>query len=72
MPQAVSCQLVTAEAGFAPSSVHVGFVVDRVALGQIFLQVFRVPLSVSFHHGSPYSYVTCGMNSRPIGHMSET
>jgi hypothetical protein len=28
-------------AGFAPGSVHVGFVVDKVALGQVFLQVLR-------------------------------
>jgi hypothetical protein len=27
--------------GFAPGSVHVGFVVDKVALGQAFLRVFR-------------------------------
>jgi hypothetical protein len=40
--------------GFAPGSVHVGFVVDKVVLGQ---DVFRVhfPLSISFHRESPYS-----------------
>jgi hypothetical protein len=27
--------------GFDPGSVHVGFVVDKVALGQVFLQVLR-------------------------------
>jgi len=27
--------------GFAPGSVHVGFVVDKVALGQVFLRVLR-------------------------------
>jgi hypothetical protein len=28
-------------AGFDPGSVHVGFVVDRVAPGQVFLRVLR-------------------------------
>jgi hypothetical protein len=27
--------------GFDPGSVHVGFVVDKVALGQVFLRVLR-------------------------------
>jgi hypothetical protein len=27
--------------GFAPGSIHVGFVVDNVALGQVFLRVLR-------------------------------
>jgi tRNA A37 threonylcarbamoyltransferase TsaD len=29
--------------------VHVGFVVDKVAMGQIFLRVVGFPLSISFH-----------------------
>jgi hypothetical protein len=29
--------------GFALASVHVGFVVDKVALGQVFLRVLRFP-----------------------------
>jgi hypothetical protein len=36
--------------GFAPGSVRVRFVVDKVALGQVSLQVLRFPLSISFHH----------------------
>jgi hypothetical protein len=28
---------------FAPRSVHVGFMVDKVALGQVFLQFFVFP-----------------------------
>jgi len=33
--------------GFAPGSVHVGFVVDKVALGQVFLRVLRFsPVSI--------------------------
>jgi hypothetical protein len=42
--------------GFAPGSIHVGFVVDKVALGQVFLRVLRFPLSISFHRRSPNSY----------------
>jgi hypothetical protein len=36
MAQAVSRRPPTAEAQFDPGSVHVGFVVDEVALGQVF------------------------------------
>jgi len=36
MAQAVSRRPLTAEAWFAPGSVHVGFVVGKVALGQVF------------------------------------
>jgi hypothetical protein len=35
--------------GFDPGSVHVGFVVDKVALGQVFSQVLRFSLLISFH-----------------------
>jgi hypothetical protein len=38
--------------GFDPVSVHVGFVMDKVALGQVFLRVVGFPLSVSFHRCS--------------------
>jgi hypothetical protein len=42
---------------FAPGSIHVGFVVDKVALGQVFLRVLRFsPVSISFHRRSPNSY----------------
>jgi hypothetical protein len=40
MAQAVSC-LSPRSPGFAPGSVHVGFVVDKVTLGQVFLLVLR-------------------------------
>jgi hypothetical protein len=32
--------------------VHVRSVMDKVALGQVFLQVYGFPLSVSFYHCS--------------------
>jgi hypothetical protein len=53
---------------FAPESVHVGFVVGKVALG-LFFEFFGFPLSVSFHRGSPYTYI-CGMDDRPFGGRS--
>ena len=34
---------------FDPRPVYVGFVVDKVGLGQSFLRVLRFSLSVSFH-----------------------
>jgi hypothetical protein len=34
---------------FDPGSVHVGFVVDKLALGQVFPRVLQFPLSISFH-----------------------
>jgi hypothetical protein len=43
----------------------VGFVVDIVELG-----VLLFSLSVSFHRGSPYSYITWAMNNRPVGGRS--
>jgi hypothetical protein len=59
-----------------PGSVHVGFVVDKVALGLVFFELFGFLLSVSFHHGFPYSYTIWGMKStldRSIsGRSSET
>jgi hypothetical protein len=41
MTQAVSRRPPTAEARFDSGSVHVGFVVDKVELGQVFPRVFR-------------------------------
>jgi hypothetical protein len=51
--------------GFASRSVHVGFVVDKVALRQVFLRVLRISLSVSFHRGCLYSYMSPG--GRTVG-----
>jgi hypothetical protein len=38
--------------GFDPGSVHLGFLVDKVALGQVFPEYFGFPLSISFHRCS--------------------
>jgi hypothetical protein len=48
----------------------VWFMVEKVALRQVFLGVLRFPLSVSFHRGCPYSYITWDMNSRCVGGRS--
>jgi hypothetical protein len=41
---------------FDPGSIHVGFVVEKVALGQVFFfEYFGFPLSISFHRCS----ITC-------------
>jgi hypothetical protein len=53
--------------GFIPRSVRVEFVMDKLALGQIFLQVLQVSLSASFHHGS---IIIWGINNRPVGGCS--
>ena len=39
-------------AGFDPRPVRVGFVVDKVALGQVSLRVLTFPLSIIFHQCS--------------------
>jgi hypothetical protein len=43
--------------GFEPGSGHVGFVVDKVALGQVFPEYFGFPCQFSFHqllHNHPH------------------
>jgi hypothetical protein len=44
--------------GFDPRSIHVRFVVDKVALGQVFFRAPELPLSVLFHQylSSPCQY----------------
>jgi hypothetical protein len=37
---------------FDPGSVYVGFVVDKLALGQGFPEYFRLPQPISFHQCS--------------------
>jgi hypothetical protein len=56
MAQAVSRRPLTAEArGSVPGQVHVRFVVDKVALEQVFIRVVSFPLSISFHR----CYINC-------------
>jgi hypothetical protein len=56
--------------GFAPGSVHLGFMVEKEALGKVFLRVLRFHLSVLFLHGSPCSRIIWGMKNKPVGGRS--
>jgi hypothetical protein len=58
--QADNHRLLIRTPGFAPRAVLVGFVVDRVALGQAFLRALRFSLSVSFHRCSIFTHVSSG------------
>jgi hypothetical protein len=43
--------------GFEPGSGHVEFVVDKVAMGQVFSEYFGLPCQSSFHqllHNDPH------------------
>jgi hypothetical protein len=51
-------------------SVHMGFVVGRVALGHVSFRVLKFSLSISFHRGSPYSDIIWRINNRPVGGRS--
>jgi hypothetical protein len=52
--QAVSRWLPTEAARVRAQSVHAGFVVDKVALGQVFSEYFGLPCQASFHpHNHP-------------------
>jgi hypothetical protein len=44
--------------GFAPGSVHMGVLVDKVALEKVSFpsEFFGFPLSIAFYRGSPFSY----------------
>jgi hypothetical protein len=45
--------------GFAPGSIHAGFVVDKVALGQVFLRVLRFS-PVNIIHPSLFKLISSG------------
>jgi hypothetical protein len=56
--------------GSAPRSIHVGFMMDKVAMRQVSSEFFGFPLSISFHRGSPYSYITFRINKIHVGGCS--
>jgi hypothetical protein len=60
--QAVSRWLPTAVAGFEAGSGHVGFVVDKVALGAGFLRVLRFILPTAPHSPSSSRAGTIGQS----------
>jgi hypothetical protein len=47
--QAVSCWIPTAAARIGAKLGHMGFVVDKVAVGQVFSEYFGFPCQSSFH-----------------------
>jgi hypothetical protein len=51
MAQVVSRRLLTAEPRYVPRSVQVGFVMDKVAMGQVFLLVLLFSLVLLYHLG---------------------
>jgi hypothetical protein len=55
---------------FAHGSVHVGFVVEKVSLRQVFLRVFQFLLVSIIPQWLSMLIVTWGMNSRPVGGRS--
>jgi len=55
MAEVVSCHAITAGNGFNPKPAHVGFVVDKVTLGQVFLVYFSFPSS--FHQSSTFIHL---------------
>jgi hypothetical protein len=57
--QAVSRRLPTAAPRFDPRSGHVGFVVDKVALGQVSSEYFGFPCQFSFHR-LPHTHLSSG------------
>jgi hypothetical protein len=67
--QAVSHWLPTAEARVHIRAEHVGFVVDKVALRQIFSEYLVSPAN---HHSTNFSIIiiTWGWHNRPIGGCS--
>jgi len=49
--------LSTRRSEFDPRSVHVRFVVDKVALGKVFLPLLQCPMSLSSHQCSILAFL---------------
>jgi hypothetical protein len=72
LPWRLVADLSPRRPGFAPRSIHVGFIVDIVSLGQVFLRVIRV-FPVSIIPPSLSSSYHLGMNKMSVrGSSSET
>jgi hypothetical protein len=70
MAQEVSLRPLTAEARVRD---RVGFMVDKVALGQVFFRVLRFPpVNISFHRHSPNSYHLGNEQLSASGSSSQT
>jgi hypothetical protein len=59
-PRQLVAEFLPRRPGFAPRAVHVGFVVYKVALGQVFPESFGFILSISFHRCSIFTHVSSG------------
>jgi hypothetical protein len=61
--------------GFAPGSIHVGFMVDSVALGQVFLRVLRfspvniIPPLLHIHLSPPHEVCDCSDQAAHYHHL---
>jgi hypothetical protein len=63
MGQVVSRRPLTAEARLRARVNHVGFVVDKVALGQVFLRVLRFTLSIYHSNVALQTHIIWGMRN---------
>jgi hypothetical protein len=71
--QAVSRRPVTAETGFSPRAVHVEFVMDKVALGQVSLRVLRFfPVSIIPPLLHIHSCINWEMDNGPVSDCIST
>jgi hypothetical protein len=65
--QVVTRWLPTTAARVHTRSGHVGFVVDKVALGQVFSEYFSFPCQSLFHQILYPLRITQGRYNKPIG-----
>jgi hypothetical protein len=70
MAQTVSCRPLTVEAQVYACISPRGICGGQSGTGTDFSEFFSFPLPISFHHGSPRSCITWGMNNRHIGGCS--
>jgi hypothetical protein len=70
MAQAVSHRPFTAKAQIRARSVHVGFVVNKVTLEQVFVPSPSVFFCQYHSIATLHTHIISGMNDRPIGGSS--
>jgi hypothetical protein len=71
MAEAVSNRPLT-DVACVHKEVHVGFVVDKVVVGEVFLRVLQTSLSISFYQCSMLMCQREMDNRHASGHSSET
>lgn len=73
MAQTFIRRLLTTQDGFAPRSVHIEFVVDKVALDLIFPDSLGFFLPVLFHRCSTFTHMTSeGWKTGPLETQFQT